>query len=586
MTCVMRALLTPRGRLPLVAALALALSALTPGPHALAQGSPAPTFGSDGTVTTEFGASDSYIQGVVLQSDGKIVAAGWVYDDNDRDFALARYNADGSLDTIFGDNGKVETPIGSDDDYGLAIAAQSDGKIILAGYSRLGGGNNDYALARYTADGALDTTFGSGGKVTTAILSGNDRAQSVAVQSDGKIVAAGSSRGGGTDFSLARYTTAGALDTSFDIDGKVTTRYGAYTDTAEAVALQSDGKIVAAGFADIGSQDTDNDFALARYTTAGALDASFGTGGKVTTNIASVEDRATDMAVQSDGKVVVVGYTRVGGNNDDANDFALARYNANGTLDTSFSADGKVTTAISSGDDRARGVAVQSDGKIVVAGHSRGDFAVARYNADGSLDTSFGDDGKVITDFNSLDYAQDVAVQSDGKIVAAGYSSNNFALARYNADGSLDAPPARPALADWTPTLTVKALDYGFGCGYRSGQPQCDDMLTVHDFTYEGVDYTVELVHVAYAGGTLQFVLDKEPPVSLQQGLRLSVDDRQFHVVDALVSRGIADDLDGDGANEWTNRDAWVLSWIVTGLVWTEDDEISLSLATDPIGGL
>ena len=224
------------------------------------------------------------------------------------------------------------------------------------------------------------------------------------------------------------------------------------------------------------------------------------------------------MALQSDGKIVVIGYTRVGGNNNDANDFAVARYNANG-----------------------------------------------------SLDASFGDGGKVTTDLTSLDYAQAVAVQSDGKIVAAGYSNNNFALARYNADGSL---------ADWTPTLTVKALDYGFGCGYRSGQPQCDDVLTVHDFTYDGVDYTVELVHVAYNGGTLQFILDKESPVGLQQGLRLNVDGQQFAIADALVSTGIAD---GD---EWTNRDAWVLSWTGTALAWSEDDEISLSLATDPIGGL
>ena len=142
-------------------------------------------------------------------------------------------------------------------------------------------------------------------------------------------------------------------------------------------------------------------------------------------------------------------------------------------------------------------------------------------------------------------------------------------------------------ITHWSDTLTVKALDWGFGCGYRSGQPQCDSALTDDDITYDGVDYTVELVHVAYGGGTLQFVLDKEPPPSLRQGLRLDVGDREFRVADALVSRGIADDLDGDGANEWTNRDAWVLSWTGTGLVWAEDDEISLSLATDPIlGGL
>ncbi len=135
-------------------------------------------------------------------------------------------------------------------------------------------------------------------------------------------------------------------------------------------------------------------------------------------------------------------------------------------------------------------------------------------------------------------------------------------------------------ITHWSDTLTVKALDWGFGCGYRSGQPQCDSALTDDDFTYDGVDYTVELVHVAYNDGTLQFILDREPPPSLRQGLRLDVGDRQFRVSDALISFGIADQ------GEWTNRDAWVLSWTGTGLVWAEDDSVSLSLVTPPIGGL
>ena len=146
----------------------------------------------------------------------------------------------------------------------------------------------------------------------------------------------------------------------------------------------------------------------------------------------------------------------------------------------------------------------------------------------------------------------------------------------------------------WSDSLAVKAVDYGLGCGYRTGQPQCDNALTDDTFTYHGAEYTVELVHVAY-GSTLQLILDSEPKdrdgsTTERSRMALNVGEgdllRQFMVRDATVSGGIADDLNGDGVNEWTNEGAWVLTWTGTGLTWYEGVGVKLSLVTLPVGGL
>ncbi len=341
----------------------------------------------------------------------------------------------GSLDTSFDTDGKLTTAIGTDDDSARAIAIQSDGKIVAAGYS-WNGTDYDFALARYNTDGSLDTSFDTDGKVTTAFGTGDDSARAIAIQSDGKIVAAGYSwNGTDYDFALARYNTDGSLDASFDTDGKVTTAFGTMNDIAVAIAIQSDGKIVAAG-SSWNDANQYYDFALARYNTDGSLDTSFDTDGKLTTAFGSFNDEAYAIAIQSDGKIVAAGYSSNGANDD----FALARYNTDGSLDTSFDADGKLTTAIGASNAQAYAIAIQSDDKIVAAGYSSNganlDFTLARYNTDGSLDTSFGADGKLTTAIGtSYDFTTAIAIQSDGKIVAAGYLSygapNDFALARY-----------------------------------------------------------------------------------------------------------------------------------------------------------
>ena len=291
-------------------------------------------------------------------------------------------------------------------------------------------------MVRYNPDGTLDTGFGTGGTVVTEFGTGGpSEAFSVKVQANGGIVAVGNS---GADFALARYNGDGSLDSGFDGDGKVTTDFAGGAATAFDVALQSDGKIVAAGRAGYNYPANASDFALARYNGDGGLDTGFDADGRVTTAFADA-DVIGGVRLQSDGKIVVSGFSDF--------DFALARYNPTGTLDSGFSGDGKVTTDFGSGTlDRSSDLALQSDGKIVVAGISQADFAVARYNLDGNLDGGFGTGGKVTTDVASgfFDTASAVALQSDGKIVASGNTGDDRGLVRYQ----VTATPPPPAGVD------------------------------------------------------------------------------------------------------------------------------------------
>lgn len=208
-------------------------------------------------MTTPIGTGYDEAYSVAIQSDGKIVVAGYGVFGSGGDFAVVRTNSDGSFDSSFNGTGKVTTPIGSSLDQAYSVALQSDGKIVVAGFSL--GSNLDFAVVRYKSDGCLDTSFNGTGIVTTPIGSGDDLGQSVAIQSDGKIVVAGYSDGGspetGTnyDFAVVRYKTDGTLDDSFNGTGKVTTPLGARRDTGSSVAIQSDGKIVVAGTSDTGS---------------------------------------------------------------------------------------------------------------------------------------------------------------------------------------------------------------------------------------------------------------------------------------------------------------------------------------------
>ena len=395
-----------------------------------------------GKGTIDF-SSDENATAVALQGDGKIVTAGSVKlvgssNATNWDFVVFRYNTDGSLDTSFDGDGKVTTPI-SDEfnsfDYARSVAIQTDGKIIAAGGS---GGSlvGNFTLVRYNTNGSLDTSFGSGGKVITASTFGG--INEIAIQTDGKIVAVGHG------FSVVRYNTDGSLDASFGTGGIVGTSFGMQYQWVNSVALQTDGRIVAAGSAGFCDDDENcfYDFALARYNPDGSLDTSFDSDGKVTTAFGTY-DIANSVVLQPDGKILTSGYAYTMGTG-----FAFARYNGDGSPDTTFDNDGKVTISVGN-ESSGYSAALQSDGKIVACGITLDSggygFALVRLNSNGSPDTSFDGDGTLTTDFGNTDSADDVAIQADGRIIAVGSSwtylpseLSDFALSRYNADGSLD----------------------------------------------------------------------------------------------------------------------------------------------------
>lgn len=446
-------------------------------------------FDTDGRVTTDFGFGYDYSNSVVVQQDGKIVAAGAAQSD----FALARYNSDGSLDTSFDIDGKVTTDFYFYIDRGNTLFVQSGNRMILAGTSY--NQSDDFALAGYLSDGSLDTTFGNDGLVSTDFNFGDYQGEDIVIQPDGKIIIAGStSTSGDSGIGIARINQDGSLDDTFAGDGTLRTDFSIMDDYCTGVALQGDNKIVVFGTADgmfalarfnpDGSFDisfgtngivitdlqdvsgafsgdvvlqpddkilvvggSNDDFTLVRYNSDGSLDNSFGTGGIVSTDFFGSPDTAYDLAIQSDGKILAAGYEGYG---EDFGQFGLARYNEDGSLDTTFDLDGLLTTNFTDGLDGAHGIGIQSDGRILVVGiaglggtpeHS--DFALARYNLDGSLDTTFDVDGMLTTDFGSSDdSAQDLDIQPDGMIIAAGNTESgsleDFALARYETDGTLD----------------------------------------------------------------------------------------------------------------------------------------------------
>jgi uncharacterized delta-60 repeat protein len=344
-----------------------------------------PTFGSAGTVNT---ADQSDARAVVLQPDGKLVAAGTAETAVTSDFALARYSADGALDATFGIGGMVTTNFGDSKAEASALILQPDGKLVAAGdMTPRDTGDFDFALVRYTANGTLDPTFGTGGQVTTDFAGGSfDRAGALVLQPDGKLVAGGNTvTGAGSNLALARYQPDGTLDPRFGTGGKVSTDVAGRSAVAAALALQPDGRIVAAGTASAGNLD----FALARYQVDGSLDPTFGDGGTVTTDFAGGTDEAAALVLQPDGKLVAAGDAETGGDTDaPVRDVALARYDTNGALDADFGRGGEVTTDFPGGFAEAYALVLQPDGKLVAAGDAAsaegGDsgstaFALARY---------------------------------------------------------------------------------------------------------------------------------------------------------------------------------------------------------------
>ena len=417
--------------MPTATVAAIVVLLLITSPALADPGDPDPDFGDGGTQTTDFSSGYDAGYGMAIQADRKIVLVGTTYNGTDNDFGVARYTTAGVLDVaLSGDGERTAAFAGTDEASDVAI--QANGRIVVVGATS-DGADWDFAIARFRAGGALDHSFSGDGKRTVDLGGGNQEANGVAIQEDGKIVVVGyTDHTGENDWLIVRLNLNGSLDQTFSGDGTRTTDFGPGFNRAADVAIQQDGRIVVAGWA---SNGADSDFAISRYRPGGRLDRRFSGDGKQTTDFGLGYDMAYAVAIQSNGRIVASGDADTGPDID----VALVRYRPGGALDASFDGDGMQTTGFGFGNDRGFDVAIQDDEKFVVVGSATQadqNFAVIRYGTGGELDPSFGSGGFQITNFGfGDDDANAVAIQNNGKIVAAGnaYSGTDpdFALARY-----------------------------------------------------------------------------------------------------------------------------------------------------------
>jgi uncharacterized delta-60 repeat protein len=395
------------------------------------------------------GFANDEVERIATQIDGKIVCAG--YSENsggNYDFAVLRYNPDGTLDTTFNGTGKLLRSIGPGDDYATGLAIQPDGKIIVSGTS-FNGTDDDIAITRLNVDGSIDSSFGTGGTVRTSVR-GWDRAFALALQYDGKIVVAGfiySPKASG--MVLARYNPDGGLDAGFGNAGIIEDTGDIWDFAARDVKVQPDGKIVVAGEG-FTSASSFAVFAIARYLPGGAPDTTFNNNGKVFTQIGTDFSRAYSLALGENGTILI------GGSSSDIKErstYTTARYQANGSLDPAFGTGGIVVTVLSNRLDFGKAVLLQPDGKTLLGGQyfeslaRFNDFGVIRYRGNGSVDDVFGGGGFVGVDWDGgLDGATAIELQTDGKILVAGtttdrsFTTRTFAMTRLLGDSPV--PPA------------------------------------------------------------------------------------------------------------------------------------------------
>ena len=424
-------------KLLLLGTIVFALNAFSQSPGSLDA-----SFGTAGKVITSINAGADKAYGVALQSDGKIVVAGMTTSSvTGKDFACVRYNVDGTLDTTFATGGIFtnDVQLGSDD-VAYSLAIQSDGKIILAGYSD-DGSNKNAAMIRLNSNGTIDTTFGTSGKVLTDFITNkSDEIKVVKIHGlTGNIIVGGTSSTTTTNSQavIARYTSAGILDTTFNTTGKVTTLpngsgSGTYYFSIEDLSVKTNGKISAVGWINQQGLSWSANHYACRLNNNGALDTTFSTDGVITANGGyNGDDKSFSMILNSDDSILFSG----GGYLSTLEyDYFLGLYDAAGT-----SAVGKALFDYGSLiKDISYGMGVDSTGKIVLAGSSvtsttSSTFGIGRVNSDYTIDTTFGTSGKVTTTFgsNTTNEAFDMAIQTDDKIIAVGYTGNDFAIARY-----------------------------------------------------------------------------------------------------------------------------------------------------------
>lgn len=393
-------------------------------------------FSQDGLLDTTYGNSGVYIynsgafgQCIEIDANQKMVIGTY---NMDRTFKFFRFSSSNQLDTTFGASGSTSIYLGGVDAVLKDMKIQPDGKIVAVGYWEDTGSANrkDFIVVRLNANGTLDTTFNGTGLVTIAFGTNEDIANAVAIQNDGKILVAGHSFiGSYRDVAIARINVNGTLDNTFGTNGKVITDLAGNNDVATCIAINSDGKFAIGSYTyGAGSSSNFADFGIAKYNSNGSLDTTFSTDGKHVVVIApSGNDKPVAIAFQNNGKILMGGSAFLSTSTRD--DFAIVRLNANGTLDTSFSTGGIFTSAIGSSDDTVYAMKLLSDGKILLAGTvssgSYTDIGLIRVTASGNLDTTFGTNGKTQQGYGNLSGIQDMDVMSDGKIMVCGYAGTS-----------------------------------------------------------------------------------------------------------------------------------------------------------------
>ncbi len=421
-----------------ISASALALVLLVvPSSAALANpGELDASFNGTGKLLVDFGGNDRATQAAITP-DGRIVVVGSTDASGGGDYALARVNANGALDKTFSEDGlqRVGSQSGVND-IGGSVVVLPDESIVVTGQ---GNSTKDFFTEQLNPDGSQNKAFAKAtGGASTVDFGGEEAANDMVRQPDGKLVIVGSTSTDGGDFAIARLNADGSLDTSFGSGGKQTVNFGG-VDVAEKVALTAEGKIVV-----VGEGGGVNDMVITRLNSNGSIDKSFGTFGEEEVNFGGTET-ARGLAIQADGKILVEGSTdAVGGG-----DLAIARLNPNGGLDSSFSGDGKLTLGYGAPEEFGTGVAVQQNGRILVMGSYadvQRDFVVSRLNADGTVDTSFGANGTATVEMGGNEFDGDLILQPDGNIVLVGSTEigggpYDMAVSRVIGDPPTSTPP-------------------------------------------------------------------------------------------------------------------------------------------------